>query len=96
MSKVVPDAVRLAAKRGFARTTFQGYAATLGGGITATVIIGLIQGTVDPVVLAVTVGVALVSPLLAGAASYASIASKGIPDEYQVSPDEVRGRYAAE
>ena len=78
----IPPTVVKAAKRGFIRTTAQAYATTLGGGITATVILGLVTGTVDPIVTAVTFGVAVVSPLLAGAASYLSIIANGVPVDY--------------
>lgn len=80
---LIPADTKLAAKRGFIRTTAQGYAATLSGGIAATSIISLIQGELDPVVIGVTAGVALVSPLVAGAASYFDITSKGIPEDYK-------------
>ena len=80
---IVPAATKLAAKRGFVRTTAQAYAATLGGGITATAVLAIVNGEVDILTTAITLGVALVSPLLAGAASYASILSSGIPGDYQ-------------
>ena len=80
---VIPEHVRLAARRGFIRTTAQGYAATLTGGIAASGILAVVNGEVDYVTVGVTIGVALVSPLAAGLASYLSIISKGIPDEYQ-------------
>ena len=83
MSKIVPEHVRLAAKRGFVRTTAQGYAATLSGGIAASTIISVVTGEVDLLTVGVTFGVALVAPFVAGLASYLSITSSGIPDEYQ-------------
>lgn len=44
--QIVPAAVKLAAKRGFIRTTAQAYAATLTTGIpSATAIVALIQST---------------------------------------------------
>lgn len=81
---VVPAATRLAAKRAFIRTTAQAYAATLGGGVTVTGVLAIITGQVDLVTVIVTLAVALVSPVLAGAASYASILGAGIPDDYKV------------
>jgi hypothetical protein len=78
----IPAAVQTAAKRGFIRTTSQAYAATLTTGISATVVVGLVTGAVEPLVTGITLGVALVSPLLAGAASYLSIISRGVPEDY--------------
>lgn len=86
--KLIPADTKLAAKRGFIRTTYQALAATLSGGIGATGIISLIQGEVDPVVAGVTLGVAVVAPFVAGAASYFDIASKGIPGEYQAEEEK--------
>lgn len=80
---IVPAATKLAAKRGFIRTTAQAYAATLSGGIATSVVLGIVTGTVDLLTVGVTFGVAVVSPLIAGAASYASILSAGIPGDYQ-------------
>ena len=85
MSKIIPDATKLAAKRGFVRTTYQGFAATLSGGIAANAILSVVNGEVDVTTLVVTGTVAVVSPFIAGAASYFSIASKGIPEDYQAS-----------
>lgn len=82
IESTIPAPVQKAAKRGFIRTTAQAYAATLTTGISATIVVGLVTGDVDPLVTGVTLGVALVSPLLAGAASYLSILSKGIPEDY--------------
>lgn len=79
---VVPQATRLAAKRGFVRTTAQSYAATLGGGITVTAVLAILTGQVDMLTAGVTLGIAVVSPPLAGLASYLSILSKGIPEVY--------------
>lgn len=86
----VPPAVVKAAKRGFIRTTAQAYAATLATGVSASVIIGLMTGTVDVLVTAVTFGAALVSPLLAGLVSYLNILSKGIPEDYAIPTPPVR------
>ena len=44
--------------------------------------LGVVTGAVQLVPTAITLGVALVSPLLAGAASYLSILGRGIPKEY--------------
>lgn len=85
MEKAVPARVRLAAKRAFIRTTAHAYAATLSGGISATVIITVVTGQVDPLTFGVTVGVALVSPLLGGLASYASMIANGVPAEYRAA-----------
>lgn len=83
--KIVPDDVTLAAKRGFIRTTSQAYATALAGGITSTAVLAVVTGEVPLVAVLVTLGVALVSPLLAGAASYLSILHAGIPAEYAPS-----------
>lgn len=80
---VIPADTKLAAKRGFVRTTAQGYAATLSGGIATSAVLSIVQGEIDLLTVGVTLGVALVSPLLAGLASYLSITSKGVPEEYQ-------------
>lgn len=79
---IVPNSTRLAAKRGFVRTTAQAYAATLTTGISATIVLGLVTGTVEVVPTLVTVGIALVSPPLSGLVSYLSILSEGVPREY--------------
>jgi len=78
----IPSAVIKAAKRGFVRATAQAYSAALAGGISAAVIITAIQGGPNLLALGITAGVAVVSPLLAGAASYLSIIAKGVPDAY--------------
>lgn len=79
---IIPAAVQLAAKRGFVRTTAQAYAATLTTGISASVVLGIATGTIEVIPTIVTLGISLVSPLIAGAASYLTITGKGIPDEY--------------
>lgn len=79
---IIPPAVKLAAKRGFVRTTAQAYAATLTTGISASVVLGIVTGTVEIVPTFVTIGISLVTPPIAGAASYLTITSKGIPEEY--------------
>lgn len=79
--KVIPAAVVLAAKRGFVRTTAQTYAATIPtGGVSAAL---LAQAAADPAAFALAATAALVSPLLAGLASYLSIIGSGVPTEYQ-------------
>jgi len=80
---LIPEAVKIAAKRGFIRTTFQAYAATIpSGGISAAVLASVLDSP-DPKAVLVTVAAALLSPPLAGLASYLSITSKGIPEDYQ-------------
>ncbi|MGW9021251.1 hypothetical protein ACWGOE_07205 [Leucobacter chromiiresistens] len=92
MTQIIPDATRVAAKRGFVRSTAQAYATAIAGGISTTAILAVVTGEVPLVATIVTWSVAAVSPLAAGAASYLSILSKGIPEDYQ--PDEpARGRY---
>jgi hypothetical protein len=79
--KVIPADVVLAAKRGFVRTTAQTYAATIPtGGVSAAL---LAQAAADPAAFALAAAAALVSPLLAGLASYLSIIGSGVPTEYQ-------------
>lgn len=81
--QIVPPAVKLAAKRGFIRTTFQSYAATLSTGIpSATAIVALVQDSTGWLLAGITVGLALVTPPLAGLASFLSITAKGLPDDY--------------
>jgi hypothetical protein len=79
---IIPASTKIAAKRGFIRTTAQAAAATLTTGISASVVLGVVTGQVELVPTIVTLGIAVVSPLIAGAASYLSILSNGIPDEY--------------
>lgn len=78
----IPPGVLQAAKRGFIRTTAQAYSTSLLGGISASVIINTIEGEPNWVALGITAGVAVVSPLLAGAASFLSIIAKGVPADY--------------
>ncbi len=79
---VVPASVQLAAKRGFVRTTAQAYASTIpAGGVSAAALIAFVRNP-DPVVLACTAIAAVVSPPLAGFASWLSILSKGLPADY--------------
>lgn len=79
---IVPAATRLAAKRAFVRTTFQAYAATLGAGISATVILGIVTGQIDPIATAVQFGVAVAAPPLAGLVAWLNVTSNGIPRDY--------------
>lgn len=77
MSEIIPSATKLAAKRGFVRTATQSLASVIP--ITAI----SIPTTGDALIgVALGVGGALVTAALAGAASYLSITSKGIPDDY--------------
>lgn len=90
--KIIPDSTRLAAKRGFIRTTMQGYEATLAVGLSANVILGLVRGEVDVVAAAVTAGVAVLAPPLAGLRSWLSITRNGIPADYrEAALDEAAG-----
>lgn len=101
-TSVIPADVKIAAKRGFVRTTFQGYAGSLSTGVSATVILAIVNGEVDLTTAVVTAAVALLGPPVAGLASYLNISSKGIPDEYQddidVTPEVApgTGRYRAD
>lgn len=75
---IVPEAVKLAAKRGFIRTFTQ----TLSSVIPITAI--AIPTTGDALLgIGLGVGGALVSSLLSGAASFLSIVSNGIPKDYE-------------
>jgi len=79
---IVPKPVRTAAIRGFIRTTAQAYAASIPtGGVSAAAIIALVSDP-DPLVLVATAAAALLSPLLAGLASYLSILASGVPVDY--------------
>lgn len=81
--KLVPADTVLAAKRGFLRTTAQAYATSIPtGGVSAGAVLALVQDP-NPAVIVATAVAALVSPLLAGLASYLSIVSTGIPVEYE-------------
>jgi len=76
-NEVIPAATKLAAKRGFIRTFTQ----TLSSVIPITAI--AIPTTGDALLgVALGVGGALVSSVLSGVASYLSITSSGIPDDY--------------
>ena len=80
--RLIPVDATLAAKRAFIRTTSQAYATALAGGLSATVILSLVEGEVPLVATLITWGVAVVSPVLAGASAYFDILSKGIPEWY--------------
>lgn len=76
---LIPAATKTAAKRGFIRTTSQ----ALEVGIpTAAVTGGALSGA-DPATIGWAVLAAVVSAVGAGARSYFSIISKGIPEDYQ-------------
>lgn len=81
-SSIVPPSTKIAAKRGFVRTTAQAYAATIpAGGISAAVLASAIEDP-QPVQLVAAAIAWLTAPVLAGTASYLSILSSGIPDDY--------------
>jgi len=90
-TRVIPAEVALAAKRGFIRTTYQAYAATLS---SATVTAGTILSVIDnpePKVLIATALAAVLTPPLAGLVSYFSITSRGIPGDYRAAVDQEVG-----
>lgn len=77
---VIPAPTKLAAKRGFIRTFTQ----TLSSVIPITAI--TIPTTGDALLgVALGVGGAIVSSLLSGVASYLSILSNGIPEDYEAA-----------
>lgn len=82
-TSVIPADVKVAAKRGFVRTLYQGYAGTLSTGITASAVLAIVNGEVDVTTTVVTGAVVLLGPVVAGLASYFNISSNGIPGEYQ-------------
>ena len=82
LEPTIPATVVKAAKRGFIRTTAQAYAATLSGGISTTAILAVITGEINLLTAGVTLGVALVTPPIAGLASYLSIIGSGVPGDY--------------
>lgn len=91
MSAVVPASVRLAAKRGFVRTATQ----SLSAAIPTTAI--AITLTAD---WALSIGLGALSAVgtavLAGTASYLSIVSKGIPEDYELAAIDQSMRRASE
>ena len=84
--ELIPADVKVAAKRGFLRTTAQAYATSMAGGSSATAIISLLTNSEPWLPRLDTWVVASVTPLLSGLASYFSILSRGIPADYQ--PEE--------
>ena len=81
-NRIIPEHVRLAAKRAFVRTTYQGYAGTLSTGLTATGVMAVVTGEVDPTTAGVTAAIAVLAPPIAGLAAYLNISGQGIPDDY--------------
>lgn len=79
---LIPENAHKAAARGFIRTTAHAYSTALAGGISANAILAVTNGSVELVPTLITWGVAAVSPILAGAASYFSLLSAGIPEDY--------------
>ncbi len=79
---VVNEETRTAAKRAFVRTAAQALSATLTTGVSASVILAIVSGEVELVPTLVTIGVALASPFVAGAAAYFSIIGGGVPAAY--------------
>lgn len=76
-TEIVPTATRLAAKRGFIRTATQSLASAIPTSAIAIVLSGdWLLG------VGLGAGSAVVTAALAGLASYLSIISKGVPDEY--------------
>lgn len=85
---LIPRDAQLAAKRGFVRTTYQAYAALLTTGVSATTVLAIVTGELDPTTTIVTGVVALVSPPIAGLVSYLQISSAGIPEDYATDPNQ--------
>lgn len=77
MTKIVPDATKVAAKRGFIRTAAQSLAAVIP---TTGIAISLTSEWLLGVGLGL--GGAVLTALLAGSASYLSIISSGVPEDY--------------
>lgn len=88
--KLIPANAMLAAKRGFVRTTSQAFGTSLAGGLgIAFVSDAFTKAASGDVVPLVVSGVVFVfSPLIAGAASFASILARGIPADYQPAEPE--------
>lgn len=80
---LIPAATKLAAKRAFIRTLFQGYESVLAIGLSANIIVGLVRGEVDVLSLGITAAVTVAAPPLAALRSYLNISHKGIPDDYK-------------
>lgn len=72
----------MAARRGFIRTTAQAYAAALASGVSVSTILAFIHSESAVIDSAVIFSVAVVSPLIAGLASYLDIIAKGVPADY--------------
>lgn len=86
--KLIPDNARRAAQRGFIRTATQ----TFGGALIA---VGAVTGilTADVLLtLGTTLATAAISALIAGGASYFSLLSQGIPEDYAATDPEPTGR----
>lgn len=83
---LIPDTVRTAAKRGFIRTACQSLSAV----VPTT---GIVLGLTADWWLAAGLGVAsaAVTALLAGAGSYFSIISKGVPSDYLAAGPDGEG-----
>ena len=94
-SSIVPAATKVAAKRGFVRTTAQAYAATIPAGGVSAAVLASVATNPDPVAIVTTVVAALVSPPLAGLASYLSILSAGIPEDYAAAVPDGTGEHRA-
>lgn len=83
-NSLIPKELRLAAKRGLVRTSFQAYAATLTASVpSAATLLGIIGDRSQWALALTTLAIAVVSPILAGLASYLSIISNGLPQEYR-------------
>lgn len=75
---LIPTAVERAARRGFIRTTYQALATSIPtAGVT-----GAVLSSADPVVIAWSLGAAVLSSVGAGVVSYLSMVAKGIPEDY--------------
>lgn len=81
---LIPDATKVAAKRGFIRTAAQSLsgAAVLGGGLTLAFTSNALLA------IAVAIASAVVDAVVTGAQSYFSIISKGIPVDYTATSKE--------
>lgn len=76
---LIPATVGRAAMRGFIRTTSQAYAASIP---TAASVAFLGDAFETPTKAVLTAVAAVISPILAGAASFFSILSNGVPADY--------------
>lgn len=84
---LIPAAVGRAATRGFIRTTAQAYATS----IPTTLSVGFIGDAFEnPTKTIITILIGVLTPVLAGSASFFSIIGNGVPADYQVdAPIEV-------